>query len=448
MEGNHTNASSSCRRAAVLANHLATGAPAAPAPALSTMGVAGTAQTRPFAPMKSDFFQLDDLLTEEQRSIRKRVREFMEVEIAPHVNEYYDKAEFPYELVPKFKNLNLAGAHIKGYGCPGLSHIASAMMVVEMSRVDASMATFFMVHNCLGMLSIDLCGNEEQKQRFLPPMARMEKIGAFGLTEPDFGSDASSLQTTAKRVSGGWILNGKKRWIGNATFADVVIIWARNTETDQVNGFIVEKGAKGYSATKIENKISLRMVHNADITLTDCFVPDHNRLGNAESFTTGVARVLAVSRIMVAWQPVGMAMGIYDNCLKYLKEREQFGVPLASFQLIQERLVRILGNIQAMALLAWRLSSLYEAGKLTPGKASLVKAWNSLRGRECAQLGREILGGNGIVTDFHVARAFADMESIYSYEGTYDVNTLIAGREATDIPAFKVPKQKQKKQTA
>jgi len=393
---------------------------------------------KPFAPAKSDFFHLDDLLTPEEQEIRKKVRTFMATEVAPIINQYYETASFPFELLPKIRNLGILGGYcVKGYGCAGLTHLGVAALVIEMARVDASFATFVMVHNELAMRTLYLCGNEEQKQRFLPGMAKFDLVGAFALTEPDFGSDASSLETTARKVEGGWILNGEKRWIGNATFADLVIIWARNVHTNEINGFIVEKGAKGYAASKIENKIALRSVQNADITLTDCFVSEANRLGNAETFTGGVARVLAESRMMVSWQAVGIAMGIYDNALQYLKQRKQFGVPLASYQLLQEKLVRILGNVQAMILMAWRLSALHEAGKVTPGKASLAKAWNSLRLRECAALGREVLGGNGIVTDWHIARAFSDSEAIYTYEGTYEINTLVVGREITGTAAFK-----------
>jgi acyl-CoA oxidase len=264
-------------------------------------------------------------------------------------------------------------------------------------------------------------------------------VGCWALTEPSNGSDASALQTTARRVEGGWVLNGRKRWIGNATWADVAIIWARNSESNQVNAFIVRKGNPGYSATKMENKIALRCVQNGDIKLTDCFVPDSDRIPGVSSFND-TNKVLAISRIMVAWQPVGLALGAYDMCARYLQQRRQFGAPLASFQLMQEKLQRMLANIQAMWLMAYRLSKLYEAGKMTHEQASLVKAWNTLRGREVVSLGRELLGGNGILSDFLVAKAFADMEAYYSYEGTYEVNALVAGRGVTGISAIKPPR--------
>ncbi|CAI5492629.1 unnamed protein product [Closterium sp. Naga37s-1] len=315
---------------------------------------------------------------------------------------------------------------------------AAGVAAAELARVDASCATFILVHSCLGMLTIALCGNEEQKQRDLPQLAELKKIACWGLTEPDYGSDASALTTTARKVQGGWVLNGFKRWIGNSTFADVIIIFARNTSTNQVNGFIVRKGAEGYSAVKMENKIGLRIVQNGDITLKDVFVPDCDRLPGVNSFQD-TNKVLAVSRVMVSWLPVGMCMGIYDICLRYLQQRSQFSAPLASFQLCQEKLVRILGNVQAMSLLAWRLSQLYDQGRMTAGHASMAKAWITLRARETAALGRELLGGNGILAEFLVAKHFCDLEPIYTYEGTYDVNALVTGREVTGIASIKAP---------
>lgn len=391
-----------------------------------------------FPPCASDYYQLDDLLTCEEKDVRARVREVAEKEIAPVMAKYWERAEFPFELVAKLAKLKVAGGTIKGYGCPGLSVVGSALAMAEIARVDASCSTFMMVHTCLAMLTIAMCGSEDQKQRYLPSLARLETIACWALTEPDYGSDASSLNTMATKVKGGWQLNGQKRWIGNSTFADVSVVFARNTDTNQVNGFIVKKGAAGYSATKMENKIGLRIVQNGDIVLKGVFVPDEDRLTGINSFKD-TSKVLAVSRIVVAWQPIGISMGVYDMCQRYLQERKQFGVSLASYQINQEKLVRMLGNIQAMALIGWRLCKLYEAGKMTPGQASLGKAWNTLRARETVALGRELLGGNGIVSDFLVAKAFCDLEPIYTYEGTYEVNSLITGREITGIASFKAP---------
>ncbi|XP_066363162.1 acyl-coenzyme A oxidase 4, peroxisomal-like [Miscanthus floridulus] len=389
-----------------------------------------------FPPAVSDYYQLDDLLTDEEKVLRKKVQGVMEKEIAPIMTEYWEKAEFPFHVIPKLATLGLAGGITKGYGCPGLSLTAAAISTAEVARVDASCSTFILVHASLVMPTIVLCGSEAQKQQYLPSLAQFKTLGCWALTEPDYGSDASSLRTAATKVPGGWHLNGQKRWIGNSTFADMLIILARNAETKQLNGFIVKKGAPGLKATKIENKIGLRMVQNGDIVLNEVFVPEEDRLPGINSFQD-VNKVFAMSRVLVTWQPIGISMGVFDMCHRYLKERKQFGAPLAAFQLNQEKLVRMLGNVQAMLLVGWRLCKLYEAGKLTAGHSSLGKAWTSRMAREVVSLGRELLGGNGILADFLVAKAFCDLEPIFSYEGTYDINSLVAGREITGIASFK-----------
>ncbi|XP_074264502.1 acyl-coenzyme A oxidase 4, peroxisomal-like [Silene latifolia] len=389
-----------------------------------------------FPPCTSDYYQFDDLLSAEERAVRSKVRECMEKEVAPIMAEYWEKAEFPFQIIPKLGALRVAGGTIKGYGCPGLSVTANAIATAEVARVDASCSTFILVHSSLAMLTIALCGSEEQKQKYLPSLAEFKTVGCWGLTEPDNGSDASGLNTTATKVAGGWLIEGQKRWIGNSTFADVLVIFARNTTTNQINGFIVKKDAPGLTSTKIANKIGLRMVQNGDIVLKKVFVPDEDRLTGVNSFQD-TSKVLAVSRVMVAWQPIGICMGVYDMCHRYLKERKQFGVPLAAFQLNQQKLVQMLGNVQAMLLIGWRLCKLYESGKMTAGHASLGKSWITVKARETVALGRELLGGNGILGDFLVAKAFCDLEPIYTYEGTYDINTLITGREVTGIASFK-----------
>eukprot|EP00887_Chlorella_sp_A99_P006329 scaffold3.g6329.t1 len=358
-----------------------------------------------FPPARSDALLLDELLTPEERELGK---------------------------------LALGGANLQGYGCPGYSIMGCAMACIELARVDGSMSTFMLVHGFLATLTVGLLGSEEQKRELLPDMARFQKVGCWALTEPSNGSDASAITTTARKVPGGWLLNGRKRWIGNGTWCDVAVIWARSAESGQVNAFLVRKGNPGYRATKIENKIALRCVQNADITLTDCFVPDADRLPGVNSFAD-TNKVLAISRVMVAWQPVGLAMGAYDMAARYVTQRRQFGAPLAAFQLVQEKLQRMQATVQAMFLMAWRLTQVAEGGRLTHEQASLVKGWNTLRAREVVGLGRELLGGNGILADFLVAKAFCDAEAYYSYEGTYEVNALVAGRGATGISAIKPP---------
>ncbi|XP_066313838.1 acyl-coenzyme A oxidase 4, peroxisomal-like [Miscanthus floridulus] len=389
-----------------------------------------------FPPSASDYYQFDDLLTSEERSIREKVRGIVEKEIAPIMAAYWEKAEFPFHAIPKLASLGVAGGTIKSYGCPGLSITASSVTMAEMARVDASCSTFILVHSSLAMVTIALCGSEAQKQKYLPSLAQLTTVGCWALTGPNYGSDASSLRTTATKAPGGWHIDGQKRWIGNSTFADVLVVLARNADTQQLNGFIVRKGAPGLKATKIENKIGLRMVQNGDIVFNMVFVPEEDRLPGITSFQD-ISKVLAISRIMVAWQPIGISMGVFDMCHRYLKERKQFGVPLAAFQLNQEKLVRMLGNIQSMLLVGCHLCKLYESGKMTAGHASLGKAWNSRMAREVVSLGRELLGGNGILADFLVAKAFCDLEPIYSYEGTYDINSLVTGREITGIASFK-----------
>ncbi|KAL9425986.1 hypothetical protein AB3S75_032870 [Citrus x aurantiifolia] len=389
-----------------------------------------------FPPCASDYYQFDDLLTLEEQAVRMKVRECMEKEIAPIMAEYWEKAEFPFHVIPKLGALRVTGGTIKGYGCPGHSVTGAAIATAEIARVDASCSTFILVHSSLAMLTIALCGSEEQKQKYLPSLAQLNTIACWALTEPGYGSDASALNTTATKVEGGWILEGQKRWIGNSTFADVLVIFARNTTTNQINGYLVKKDAPGLTVTKIENKIGLRIVQNGDILLKKVFVPDEDRLPGVNSFQD-TSKVLAVSRVMVAWQPIGISMGVYDMCHRYLKERKQFGAPLAAFQINQQKLVQMLGNIQAMILVGWRLCKLYEKGAMTPGHASLGKSWITARARETVALGRELLGGNGILSDFLVAKAFCDIEPIYTYEGTYDINTLVTGREVTGIASFK-----------
>lgn len=356
--------------------------------------------------------------------------------MAPVIADYWERAEFPHGLVSEVGALGIGGGVIKAPNCAGHTLTEAAMATVELARVDASMATFHLVHTFLAMTTIDLLGSPQQKQQLLPLMGSFEYVGCWALTEPSNGSDASALTTTARKVPGGYILNGQKRWIGNGTWAEVAVVWARNLDTKQVNAFIVRKGTPGYKTTKIENKIALRCVQNADMVFEECFVPDSARLPGVNSFQD-TNKVLAISRVMVSWLPVGMSMGVYDMCHRYLKEREQFGAPLASFQLVQEKLVRMLGNIQAMFLTTLQLTKLAEQGKMSHEQASLVKSWNTLRGRECVALARELLGGNGILSEFLTAKAFCDMEAIYTYEGTYEVNVLVAGRGETGVSAIK-----------
>ena len=382
-------------------------------------------------PVTSDFYDLEALLDDEDRALLHRVRGFMDTEVQPIINEYWTKAQFPRQLIPGLAELGIAGTPYSGYGCPGKSTLLDGMIAMELSRGDPSVSTFMGVHGGLAMGTIHICGSEEQKERWLPPMARMELIGAFGLTEPESGSDvARGLRTTCRRDGDSWVLNGQKKWIGNGSFADLVIIWAQDEETERVLGFVLEQGAEGFSAVDLEDKIALRAVQNALITLKDVRVPEENRLQEANSFRD-TAKVLRMTRAGVAWSAVGCSRGAYEHALRYANERTQFGKPIASFQLVQDLLVRMLGNITASAAMCTRLSQLQDAGRMTDEQASLAKAFTTVRMRETVGWARELMGGNGILLENHVGRFVADAEAIYSYEGTREVNTLIVGRAIT-----------------
>ncbi|APG60289.1 acyl-CoA dehydrogenase family protein [Christiangramia salexigens] len=387
-------------------------------------------------PIDGDFYKLDLKLTDEQRAIQLKVRNFMEDEIKPLVNEYWKKDQFPFEVIEKFKKLNIVGVPYSGYGCPDLPFLMEGIIAQEIARVDVSISTFFGVHSGLAMGSIYLCGSEEQKQEWLPKMQKMETIGAFGLTEPNVGSGvAGGLETTCSFDGEHWILNGQKKWIGNATFADVTVIWARDIESNRVKGFLVKKDNPGFKTEKIRDKMALRIVQNAIITLKDCKIPEKDRLQNANSFKD-TANVLRMTRAGVAWQAVGCARGAYESALKYTKKREQFGRPIASFQLIQNHLVEMLSNLTSMQTLCFRLSEMQDQGLLTDEHASLAKVYSSMRMRDVVSRAREVLGGNGILLEYDVARFVADAEAIYSYEGTKEINSLIVGRAITGYSAF------------
>ncbi|MBE7640994.1 acyl-CoA dehydrogenase [Salegentibacter sp. BLCTC] len=387
-------------------------------------------------PIDGDFYNLDLKLTEEQRKLQMQVRNFMEDEVRPLVNDHWNRAKFPHEIIEKFKKLNITGVPYKGYGCPNLPFLMEGIIAQEIARVDVSISTFFGVHSGLAMGSIYLCGSEEQKQEWLPKMQKLEAIGAFGLTEPNVGSGvAGGLETTCRFDGESWILNGQKKWIGNATFADVIIIWARDEDSNQVKGFLVRKENPGFKAEKMQDKMALRIVQNALITLTDCKIPESDRLQNANSFKD-TAKVLRMTRAGVAWQAVGCARGAYESALKYTRKREQFGRPIASYQLIQNHLVEMVSNLTAMQTLVFRLSEMQDADLLTDEHASLAKVFCSMRTRDVVSRAREVMGGNGILLEHDVARFVADAEAIYSYEGTKEINSLIVGRAITGYSAF------------
>jgi glutaryl-CoA dehydrogenase len=361
----------------------------------------------------------------------------METRVAPVITKYWAEDSFPFDLLPAFRDLNLMGAGYEGYGCRGGSTLFSGFLAMEMARVDSSIATFYGVHSGLAMGSIYLGGSEEQKQKWLPPIARMEKIGCFGLTEPLVGSGTGGgLMTTAKREGDTWVLNGQKKWIGNSPWCDISIIWARDLADNQVKGFIVEnKTTPGFKVEKMLNKIALRVVQNGLITLENCRVPEENRLQADVSFRD-TAKVLRMTRGYVAWESVGCSMGAYEHALAYAQKRLQFGKPIGSFQLVQDLLAKMLGNITASQCMVVRLAQMQDEGRLKDHHASLAKAFCTVRMRETVAWARELFGGNGILLDYEVARFFADSEALYSYEGTREMNTLIVGKAVTGFSAF------------
>jgi glutaryl-CoA dehydrogenase len=382
-----------------------------------------------------DYYLLDELLADDERQLRDRVREFGDREVLPIINDYWERAEFPFELVPKLAELNVTGTTIQGYGCPGLSRLGAGVVARELARADGSINTFFGVHSGLAMGAIDLLGSDEQKERWLPPMAPLETIGAFGLTEPEHGSDSVSLETTARRDGDEFILDGAKRWIGNASFADVVIIWARD-EAGDVGAYLVEKGTPGFDPSSvIGGKIGKRAVWQAEISLTDVRVPADHKLANANTFKDA-NRVLNQTRSGAAWECVGHAMACLDAAITYAQDRNQFGRSIAGFQLVQARLATMAAATTAMQLYCFRLAQLQEAGAMTGSMASLAKLHNVRQAKLVCSEARDILGGNGLLIDYHVSRHLTDMEIVDTYEGTDSIQSLIIGRDLTGVSAF------------
>jgi glutaryl-CoA dehydrogenase len=388
-----------------------------------------------FSTHTGDFFELESALSPQEQKLILGLRKYL-ASLQPKLDDLWERAEFPGEIVSA-----LSEAGIIGLTWPETAPFPNSAefrgwVSLELARVDASVATYVGVQAGLAMGAIGMCGSPEQRAHWLPLLGRGEIIGAFGLTEPLSGSDAAlGLRTTAERRGDEWVLNGAKRWIGNATFSDICVIWARDLADNMVKGFIVPTDTPGYSATKIERKMSLRMVQNADITLTDAVVPESLRLPGARTFAD-TAAVLRATRAEVAWAAVGAAMGAYEAALAYAKNRIQFGKPLVAHQMVQDLLVKCMGNITASLTLVRESSRKQDQGDERDEHAALAKAFATTKARETVAMAREILGGNGIVLDYGVARFFADVEALYSYEGTREINTLLVGRALTGESAF------------
>ncbi|WP_434770772.1 acyl-CoA dehydrogenase family protein [Curtobacterium flaccumfaciens] len=386
--------------------------------------------------LESDFYGFQQQLTVEERASLGRLRQYLEREVAPIADAYWARAEFPMQVIAPLAELGMYGPGVPLVRQFENSAVYRGWAALELGRVDASVATFIGVQSGLAMNSIAVAGSDEQQREWLPRMATGEIVGAFGLTEPYSGSDsAKGLRTTARREGDEWVLDGEKRWIGNATFADVVVIWAKDVADGQVKGFLITTDTAGFTATKIEDKIALRGVQNADIVMQDVRVPESRRLQNATSFRS-TAEVLRLTRTEVAWQAVGIAVGAYEAALAYARERIQFGKPIAAHQLVQDLLVKSLSNITASIALCTQASAMQDAGVGGDEHSAMAKAFATAKMRETVAWCREVQGGNGIVLDKGVARFFADAEAIYSYEGTREVNTLIVGRAITGQAAF------------
>ena len=382
----------------------------------------------------TDYFFLREQLTDEQLEVLRRVRVFVDDEVLPVIGGYWERAEMPWPLIRRLGELGIVGEDIQGYGCPGLDPIACGLVHMELNRGDGSLGTFLGVQSGLAMKSIAMLGSEEQKQRWLPGMARLELLGAFALTEPNHGSDSVALETSARRVGDSYVLNGAKRWIGSGSLADVVVVWARN-EDGKVNGFLVEKGTPGYEAEVIEGKGSLRAIWQAQISLEDVEVLAANRLPGGNTFKDA-GRVLAGTRSTCAWAALGHAVAAYDTALTYSKRREQFGRPLCGFQIVQDRLVRMLAEVTSMQLYCMQIGRLAARGELSDTIAGLAKLNNTRKARQVCAEARDMLGGNGILLENHVIRHMADIEAIHTYEGTETMQTLIVGRDITGVAAF------------
>jgi len=383
----------------------------------------------------TDYFFLREQLSDEQWDYLTRARHFVQEEVLPVISGYWERADFPLPLAKRLGELRLVGDGLVGYGCPPMDPLSAGLVQMELSRGDGSLGTFLGVQAGLAMRSIAMHGSEEQKQRWLPPMASVEKIGAFALTEPEHGSDSIALEASAKRQGDSWVINGTKTWIGNASIADVVVVWARDVEDKEVKGFLVERGTQGYSARVIEGKGSLRAIWQAEIDMKNVRIPAENRLPGASSFKD-TGSVLVATRSSCAWMALGHAVAGYDAALTYAKRRHQFGRPLCSFQIVQDRLVRMLADVTAMQLYCVQTARLAAQGQLLPTIAGLAKLHNTRKARQVLAEARDLLGGNGILLDFHVIRHMADIESVHTFEGTETIQTLIVGRDITGVSAF------------
>jgi glutaryl-CoA dehydrogenase len=383
--------------------------------------------------MSVDFYDLNDLLTEEERMVRDTVRAFVDAKILPTISHHYEAGTFPTELIPEFGRLGMLGSNLHGYGCPGMGDIAYGLVAQELERGDSGIRSFCSVQSSLVMYPIYAYGTEEQKNTWLPRLATGEAVGCFGLTEPDFGSNPGGMITRAERTSTGFVLNGTKRWITNGNLADVAIIWAKLDGV--IRGFVVDTKTPGFTAQKIERKFSLRASVTSELILEDVHVPESAMFPDVKGLK-GPLGCLTQARYGISWGAIGAAEACFDCAVDYAKNRVQFSRPIAGYQLVQAKFADMLTEITKAKLISWRLGKLKEAKKMTPGQVSLAKRNNVHMALETARKCRDILGGNGITYEYPIARHLMNLETVITYEGTHDIHTLVLGHEVTGIPAY------------
>jgi len=381
-----------------------------------------------------DFYRIDDLLTHEEILARDTVRRFVDEQVLPIIDKHFEEATFPKELVPQLAELGLLGGNLpEEYGCANMNNTAYGLVMQELERGDSGLRSFVSVQGALVMYPIFAFGSDEQKRKWLPLLAKGEKIGCFGLTEPDHGSDPGGMETRARQTGDGWVLNGTKRWITNGSIADIAIVWAK--ADDEIRGFIVETNTPGFQAPEIKNKLSLRASVTSDLIMDDVAVPAGNLLPGASGLK-GPLMCLNQARYGIAWGAIGAAMACYEWAVDYTKGRTQFGKPIAAYQLVQDKLAHMLTEITKAQLLAWRLGRLKDDGKLHFTQTSLAKRNNVWIALETSRLARDLMGANGITLEYPVFRHMCNLESVYTYEGTHHIHTLILGEHITGFPAY------------
>ncbi|HPS63984.1 MAG TPA: acyl-CoA dehydrogenase family protein [Ignavibacteria bacterium] len=381
-----------------------------------------------------DYYFLDELLTDEEKAIRQTIRDFVSGEICPIIEKYNQEMKFPKQLIPKMAELGIFGPTLpEEYGGLGLNNISYGLIMQELERGDSGMRSFASVQSGLVMYPIYEFGSEQQKKYWLPKLASAEKIGCFGLTEPDYGSNPGGMITKAEKVSGGYLLNGAKMWITNGTIADIAIVWAKLN--GKVNGFIVEKGTKGFTAPETKGKLSLRASVTSELIFEDCLIPEENILPDTSGLKSPLM-CLTQARYGIAWGMIGMMMACYDTALEYAKSRKQFSKPIAAYQITQEKLVYMLTEITKAQLLCYRLAQLKDSGRMRPQQVSLAKRNSCETAKNIAGIAREILGANGILDEYPIMRHLANVESVKTYEGTHEMHTLILGEDITGFSAF------------